>query len=71
MQVTSVKVHRRATTTREYDAITVVIGDLHLSCDVRGSRDIRMAKRLADEAGCPYSCEPAVWERMPGGKSLA
>ena len=71
MQITSVKVHRRATTSREYDAITVVIGDLHLHCDVSGSRDIRMAKRIADEAGCPYSCDPAVYERFPGGKSLA
>lgn len=71
MQITLVKVNRRSTTVREYDAITVVIGDLHLSCDVSGSRDIRLAKRLADEAGCPYSCDPAVWERLPGGKDLA
>lgn len=71
MHITSVKVHLRATTSREYFAITVVIGDLHLSCDVTCSRDIKLAKRLAEENGAPYSCDPEVWECMPGGKSLA
>jgi hypothetical protein len=34
---------------REFDAIQVVIGDLHLSCDVTSDRDIRLAKSLADD----------------------
>lgn len=71
MQVTSVRVHRAHTTSRSYDAITVVIGDLHLRCDVTCARDIRMAKRLAEENGVSYFCEPAVWERFPGGPDLA
>ena len=70
-QIKRVKVCMRSTTTRTYPAITVVIGDLHLSCDVRGSRDIRLAKRLADESGAPYSCEREVWEMMHGGRKLA
>lgn len=71
MKVTSVKVRRVATTGREYDAITVVIGDLHMRCDVTCARDIRLAKRLAEEHDAPYECEPAVWERFPGGKELS
>ena len=63
MQVTRVLVHSVATTSREYDAISVVIGDLHLRCDVRGARDIKLAKRLADDHGAIYDCDPGVLSR--------
>lgn len=58
-----VKVHRVCAGGREYDAISVVIGDLHLSCDVRCGRDIRLAKRLAADHGAAYWCDPEIEDR--------
>ena len=45
----SVTIKRVQTGDREYDAITVVMGDLHLRCDAVCDRDIKLAKRLADD----------------------
>lgn len=49
IKAVQVKIQRRATTAREYDAVTVIIGDLHLSCDLTNDREIRLAKKLADD----------------------
>ncbi len=58
-----VRLHRKATTTREYDAITVCIGDLKLSCDVVDDRQIRIAALLADSHQCPFQVAPELTER--------
>jgi hypothetical protein len=71
MSISSIKVHRRATTSREYDAITVVIDGMHFSKDATNARDVLNAKKLAQEHGATYWCDPAVWERMCGGKDLS
>ena len=64
MKAVSVRVARRATTAREYDAITVVIGDLRLSCDLTSDREIRMAKKLADEHQADFIFDDANAERV-------
>lgn len=74
-QAVSVRVHRMATTTREYDAITVCIAGMRLSCDVVSNRDIRLAHRLARSHGAHWMVAPeldervqsALWEDQPGG----
>ena len=62
--VAQVKIHRRATTAREYDAITVVIGGLHLSADLMCDRQIRMAKRLAEDHAAVFMYDDANAERV-------
>ncbi len=52
--VRAVRVGRLTTTLRSYDAITVVLGDLHLHCDATDDRKLRLAKRLADSHGAPF-----------------
>ena len=64
MRAHQVKVQRVATTAREYDAITVVIGDLHLRCDAVDARTIRLAKRLADEHGAILWYDLATADRV-------
>ena len=59
MRAVQVKIQRRATTAREYDAITVVIGDLRLSCDLTSDREIRMAKKLADDHQAAFMYDEA------------
>lgn len=49
-----VRIAVRAVGTREYNSITVVIGDLHLRCDITCDRDIRQAYRLAINHGCRF-----------------
>lgn len=48
-RIVSVKVHSVQTGERIYDAISIVVGDLHLRCDAVDDRSIRLAKRLADD----------------------
>ena len=64
MKAVQVKIHRRATTAREYDAITVVIGDLRLSCDLTSDREIRMAKKLADDHQADFIVDEANAARV-------
>jgi hypothetical protein len=47
-----------------FDRIVVVIGDLHLRCDVNCDRDIRLAKQLADSHEAPFEYAPEVAERV-------
>lgn len=47
-----------------FDRIRVVIGDLQLRCDVNSERDIRMAKRLADDHECPFVVHPEMAEKV-------
>lgn len=59
-QVKLVRVHRKQTGGREYDAITVVLGDLHLSCDAVNARQIRLAKHLADSHAAAFMVDPLL-----------
>jgi len=54
-QIKSVLIHTASTTTREYDAIRFVIADLHLSCDLVSDRQIRIAKKLAEQHGATFT----------------
>jgi len=58
-----VRVHRKVTASREYDAITVCIGDLHLSCDAF-DRQIQLARLLADSHECPFQVSPELSVRV-------
>lgn len=58
--VKMVRVHRKATAVREYDAITVCIGDLHLSCDLVSERQFALARRLAEDQGCEFVVAPEL-----------
>ena len=64
MNAQQVKVHRVATSSREYDAITVVIGDLHLRCDAVDDRIIRLARKLADAHGAVFMCDDENADRV-------
>ncbi|MGL4575795.1 MAG: hypothetical protein ACRCV9_13510 [Burkholderiaceae bacterium] len=64
MRAIQVKIHRVSTGTREYDAITVVIGDLHLRCDANNDRAIRLARRLADAHAASFFYDDATKERV-------
>lgn len=60
----AISVRREQSARGHFDCIKVVIGDLHLRCDVTCARDIRMAKRLADDHGCAFSYDEATGERV-------
>lgn len=62
-RIKTVRLHRKATASREYDAITVSIGDLFLSCDLVNDRQIRLAKLLAASHGADFSVCDALEER--------
>lgn len=64
MNALQVKIHRVANAAREYDAVTVVIGDLHLRCDVTSDRVIRLAKRLADSHQAFFMYDAANEKRV-------
>ncbi len=64
MKAHQVKVHRVETAVRKYDAVTVVIGDLHLRCDAVDARTIRLARRLADEHGASFMFDDATAHRV-------
>ena len=59
-QVKAVRVQRTQTGTREYNAITVVLADLHLSCDVVNARQLRLAKHLAASHGAAFMVDPLL-----------
>ena len=71
MYAAQVRVHRAATSAREYDAITVCIGDLHLSCDAVNDRAIRLAKRLADAHEAAFVYDDATAARVHAALSVA
>lgn len=64
MKPTAIRIHRQSNTAREYDAIQVVLADLHLSCDLVSDRQISLAKRLADENGMPLEVAPELQARV-------
>lgn len=59
-----VRVHTKEVGTRRYDAITVVVADLHLSCDWVNARQLRLAKRLADNHGADFQVAPELQARV-------
>lgn len=62
--VTAIRIERAETATRQYDCITVVIGDLHLRCDLMDDRQIRLAQRLADSHGVALHVGPGLGGRV-------
>ena len=54
MKAHLVKIQRVATAAREYDAVTVYVGDLRLRCDAIDDRTIRLARRLAEDCGATF-----------------
>ena len=60
----AVSVRREQASRGFYDCIKVVIGDLHLRCDVTSDRDIRLAKRLADDHGAAFEFDDHTRERV-------
>jgi hypothetical protein len=65
-QATLVRVHTKEVGARRFNAITVVLADLHLSCDWTNPRQLRLAKRLADSHGAVFQVDPALQERVDG-----
>ena len=63
-EIQKVRIHQMATTAREYDAITLVIGGLHMNCDLVNDRQIRQAKTLADSAGLSLEVCPELQARV-------
>lgn len=59
-----VRVHTKEVGSRRYDAITVVVADLHLSCDWVNTRQLRLAKRLADSHGADFQVAPELQGRV-------
>lgn len=59
-----VRISRRQVGQREFDGITVVISDLHLNCDLRSDRDIRLAHRLAENHQAAFIYDPVNAERV-------
>lgn len=70
-RVTKVRIHRRSTQSREYDAITVCVGDLQLSCDLRNDRQIRLAYRLAQSHASAFCVAPELDDRVQAALILA
>ena len=63
-RVTSIRLVERSTMARTYDAIELVIGDLHVRCDLVCDRDIRLARRIADSHGAHWYVAPHLQERV-------
>lgn len=63
--VSSVKIKTNSTTTRTYPAIQIVLADISFSCDLISDRQIRLAKRIADDHGVALECyEPELNSRI-------
>jgi hypothetical protein len=62
--VRQVRIHRRATSAREYDAVSVTLGDLHLYCDLVNDRQIRLAERLARSHSADFQVAPELRARV-------
>jgi hypothetical protein len=63
-QATLVRVHTKEVGTRRFNAITVVLADLHLTCDWTNRRQLRLAKRLAESHGALFQVDPVLRERV-------
>ena len=63
-RVICVKVEKMETTTRKFNQIRVVLGDLHLTCDLVADRQIRLAKRIADSHQASFMYDDANAERV-------
>jgi hypothetical protein len=62
--VVSVRIHERHVGPRPYVAITVVIADLHLYCDLVSNRQIRLAAALARRSGIELDVASELRERV-------
>jgi len=66
----AVTIRREQAARGVFDCIRVSIGDLHLRCDVNCDRDIRLAKRLADDHGATFQYTPEVAPRVCGALGI-
>lgn len=64
LRAVQVRIHRRQVGEREYDAITVLIADLNLSCDLVCDRQIRLAHELAIQHQATFMYDDANAERV-------
>lgn len=64
MNIQNVTVKRMATTNGEYDAIRIFVADMWFTREIDTDRDIRLAKRLADETGARFSTDDALARRV-------
>ena len=69
MRIVKVRIHRAATTSREYDAITVHVGGLGLSADIVNDRQIRQAKHLAESHEATWQVSPELQSRVDAALS--
>lgn len=67
--VRSVRIKRQSTMTKSYDAIVVVIADMHLSMDLTSDRDIRLASALARSHGVDMDVTPELQDRVKAALS--
>jgi len=59
-----VQIKRAHSTSRSYDAIVVHIGGMSFSRDLLNSRDVRLAKQLADRSGGEFWVSPDLQARV-------
>lgn len=64
MRVNFVKIKRKQLGDRVFDAITICICDLHFSCDLMDDRQIKLARRLADDQGAWFAYDDHNAERV-------
>lgn len=62
--VTAIRIHRKQVGERTFDAITVILSDLHLSCDAVNDRHIRCAACLATASGVALHVSSELKERV-------
>lgn len=59
-----VQIKRSHTTSRSYDAIVIHVGGMSFSRDWTNSRDIRLAKQLAQSSGGEFWVSPDLQARV-------
>lgn len=62
--VQRVSITRLTAGSRTFDAIEVVIGGLHLRCDLTNDRQVRLAQRLAVSNRADFIVNPELAERV-------
>lgn len=64
MRAQGIRITRRQVGERTFDSIRIVINDIHLSCDLVDDRQIRSARKIADEDGCWFEYDEHNAERV-------
>lgn len=63
-RITGIRICTAATTAREYRSIRIFIGGAWYSQDWVSDRDVRLAKKLADNHGVPFQVSPELSEQV-------